>query len=224
MFRRPTSPCVTVYAVLIFLFFRWTRVRRVFFCLFPFSMNEQCIETEYVILQNIYTAALENHPLRQRDFARIARTSLGMTNSILKRLVKKGWITVKKLNSRNIEYAVTAEGFNEILHRGYRYFKRTIKNVAFYRDSIDQAIRSAAGNKLSGVALVGNSDLEFIVEHISREAGLTFYKFDYTGQNNIDAHTLTVFAEDIPVSDEPLVANRLFLSQLVLKTPSVPLP
>jgi len=31
--------------------------------------------------------------------------SLGMTNAILKRLAAKGWITVRKVNNRNIRYA-----------------------------------------------------------------------------------------------------------------------
>jgi predicted transcriptional regulator len=227
MFRLPAASGVTVFSVLIFPFI--VPDSRPAGCALSFAMHEQCIETEYIILQNIYTAALENQSLRQRDFARIASTSLGMTNSILKRLVKKGWITVKKLNSRTIEYAVTGEGFNEILHRGYRYFKRTIKNVAFYRDAIDQAIRGAV--HVSVVALVGTSDLEFIVEHVSRKAGLAFYTSSYDGtrvpadtrlSGYALAETLLVYAEDIPAAGEPCAENSLYLSRLMLQTVPVP--
>ena len=33
-----------------------------------------------------------------------------MTNAILKRLATKGFITMRKVNARNIHYLVTAEG------------------------------------------------------------------------------------------------------------------
>jgi DNA-binding MarR family transcriptional regulator len=95
-------------------------------------MNES-IDTEFIILENIYDSSEQHTRLCQRDMAQIAGTSLGMTNSILKRLAKRGWISVKKLNSRNIQYAVTLEGINEIIHRSYGYFKRTIRNVVFYQ-------------------------------------------------------------------------------------------
>ena len=62
--------------------------------------------------------------MHQRDLARIVGLSLGMTNAILKRLVKK-------VNNRNIQYIVSPKGINEITRRSYRYFKRTIKNVVY---------------------------------------------------------------------------------------------
>ncbi|MDR2738584.1 MAG: transcriptional regulator, partial [Treponema sp.] len=90
-------------------------------------------DIEYVILEKLYDSSESRLPLHQRDMAQMARTSLGMANSILKRLAHKGWITIKKLNSRNIQYAVTMEGMNEIIRRSYGYFKRTIRNVFFYK-------------------------------------------------------------------------------------------
>lgn len=193
----------------------------------PFShSNTKFIDTEYIILENIYASGPRGYPLRQRDLAKIAKTSLGMTNSILKRLAQKGWITIKKLNNRNIRYAVTLDGFNEIIHRSYSYFKRTIKNVAFYRDAIEGAIRDASGKNTRAILLIGTSDLEFIVEHVCRHSGIDFLKSagltagveDQAGEN-----TLLVFAEDIPVpGGERPIKNRLFLSQLVIKSPAIP--
>jgi DNA-binding MarR family transcriptional regulator len=215
-----TAVCNGAGRRLLESFLRRTLVRKESFC--RFSMNNNFIDTEYVILENIYASTSRDPPIRQRDLAQIARTSLGMTNSILKRLAQKGWISVKKLNSRNIRYAVTLDGFNEILHRSYGYFKRTIKNVAFYRDAIDRAIQNAAGKNCSTVLLIGNSDLEFIIEHVCRRAGLDFCKSDKTAVLDDDGNVLAVFAEDIPAFGEYAAANRLFLSHLVIKTPAVP--
>jgi DNA-binding MarR family transcriptional regulator len=73
-------------------------------------MIDNTFDTEYIILENIYDSRGQNAVLRQRDLALIAGASLGMTNSILKRLARKGWITIKKLNNRKIQYAVTRAG------------------------------------------------------------------------------------------------------------------
>jgi competence transcription factor ComK len=179
------------------------------------------IDIEYIILENLYTSP-RNTPLRQRDLAQIARTSLGMTNSILKRLVQKGWITAKKLNSRNIHYAVTLEGTKEILHRSYGYFKRTIKNIALYKEAIDEIIRHAAIKKMSTALLVGTSDLEFIVEHSCRFYGVSFLKSaDHRVLNGLDTNTLVVFAEDIPVSAEEQPEHCFFLSNMLIKIAAV---
>ncbi|MDR1566876.1 MAG: MarR family transcriptional regulator [Treponema sp.] len=178
-------------------------------------MVNQSIDTEYIILENIYDSGERNTVLRQRDLAQIAGTSLGMTNSILKRLAQKGWITIKKLNSRNIQYAVTLEGFNEIIHRSYHYFKRTIKNAVYYKDSLEEIICRAKARETAAVILVGVSDLDFIVEHACRHYGLSFLKTTETetvGSRN----TLRIYAESISEnSQDP--GNCLYLSRLVMK-------
>ena len=178
---------------------------------------------EYLILENIYASSPRKTPLKQRELAQITRTSLGMTNSILKRLTQKGWITIKKLNSRNIRYAVTLDGLDEIIKRSYRYFKRTIDNISFYRDTIDGYIQKAVREKINAVVLIGSSDLEFIVEHCCHRYGLSFLKSSTPEIriNKPDLHILTVFSENIPAGENMPVHDSLFLSELLLKNPVV---
>ena len=64
----------------------------------------ETIEHELEILENIYKNSKQVH---QRDLAHIVGLSIGMTNAILKRLVKKGLLKVKKVNNRNIQYIVS---------------------------------------------------------------------------------------------------------------------
>ena len=68
-----------------------------------FENNSEHEDKELEILENIYHSSSS---VRQRDLAEIVGLSLGMTNAILKRLVKKGLLTVRKVNNRNIRYAV----------------------------------------------------------------------------------------------------------------------
>ena len=176
-------------------------------------------DTEFIILENIYDSARQHNQLRQRDLAQIAGASLGMTNSILKRLAQKGWITAKKLNCRNIQYAVTIEGMNEIVHRSYRYFKRTIKNVVFYKEILEDLVSQARSKGIARVVLVGKSDLDFIVEHACRRYGLSFTKktehraSPETGDLLIFAESITEMHDDKSLPNE----NVFFLSALIIK-------
>ena len=199
------------------------------------SVEYTNIDTEYIILENIRSSEEQQIPLRQRDLAQIAGASLGMTNAILKRLVQKGWITAKKLNSRNIQYAVTIDGMNEIVRRSYRYFKRTIKNVVYFKEILEETIHRAGRRNINSVVLIGTSDLDFILEHICRRWGLNFTKIaegEEAGQTLLP-NTLKIYAEGIPelLSVSPIVnnspenqglvqhtqPNTFYLSRLLLK-------
>jgi len=170
--------------------------------------------TEYVILENIYDFAVQNEPIRQRDLAQIAGASLGMTNSILKRLAEKGWITIKRLNSRNIQYAITIEGINEIVHRSYRYFKRTIRNIVYYRETLENLIGKAAEKNINTVILVGKSDLDFIIEHACHRRGLNFKKTkDTTGLKDYpQPKILKIYSESINNENDAALDLESFLA------------
>jgi len=119
-------------------------------------------ETEIEILERI---SCSKSTIRQRDLARIIGLSLGMTNSILKRLTNKGLLKIKKVNNRNIQYVVSPAGLEAIAHRSYRYFKRTLKNVVSYKEAMDELVQEIKQKGCRRLVLVGKSDLDFIVEH-----------------------------------------------------------
>jgi len=132
-------------------------------------------DQELEVLENIY--AQRDH-VRQRDLARIAGLSLGMTNAIVKRLVQKGWLTIRKVNNRNIRYAVSADGIDQITRRSYRYLKRTIRNIVYYREAIERFVREVKVQGYSGIVLVGPSDLDFIVEHACEMYAVSYLRND----------------------------------------------
>lgn len=135
------------------------------------NMDGKSLDIELEVLNNIYKNA---DAIRQRDLAKIVGLSLGMTNAIVKRLAQKGWLTIRKINNRNIHYIVSPAGIEAITSRSYRYFKRTIKNVVLYREAIESLVRKAVHDHYPEVVLVGKSDLAFIVEHFCTEHHIPF--------------------------------------------------
>lgn len=126
-------------------------------------------EKEYIILKEIRDA---QGAVSQRDLARVAELSLGMTNAILKRLIQKGFVMARKVNNRNILYAVSPRGLEAISKKSYHYFKRTIKNVVYYRETLEALAAEVKELGYSSMVLLGESDLDFIIEHSCRKEAL----------------------------------------------------
>ncbi len=119
-----------------------------------------------------------NQAVKQRDIAHAIGLSLGMTNSILKRLAAKGFIAMRKVNARNIHYLVTPDGIDLIARRSYRYLRRTVGHVVRYKERMLEILQAAAPppelRGITTVVLVGESDLKFLVERCAEKAGLSF--------------------------------------------------
>ena len=134
-------------------------------------------EKEIEILERI---SRSKSTIRQRDLARIIGLSLGMTNSILKRLTSKGLLKIKKVNNRNIQYVVSPAGMEAIALRSYRYFKRTLKNVVSYKEAMDELVQEIMQKGYRRLILVGKSDLDFIVEHFCDK-----YRIEYRNVRSV---------------------------------------
>ena len=118
----------------------------------------ESLEKELQALEYIYH---NQDAVKQRDLAQIINVSVGMINAIFKRLARKGWLMIRKVNNRNIQYIVSPAGAEAIARRSYRYFKRTIKNVVFYKEVIENVVIGAKRQGYSGLYLVGYSDLDY---------------------------------------------------------------
>ncbi|MEJ5188957.1 MAG: winged helix-turn-helix transcriptional regulator [Breznakiellaceae bacterium] len=193
-------------------------------------MPTEHFDEELVILENIYDSARKEQEIRQRDLAHVAGVSLGMANAILKRMAQKGWITIRRVNSRNIHYAITPEGLHEIARRSYRYVKRTIKNVVIYRDFLDRIILSAKLRGHSGAILVGISDFEFIIEHVCLRHEFPFFKAIEVSQIEqlVTKGLFVIYSENIapspPSSDtEQTDASAIVYLSALLEEP-LPVP
>jgi len=167
-------------------------------------------DKEAIILEHIYN---NNDSLKQRELADKAGISLGMTNAILKRLIEKGWLMTKRLNSRNISYVVSPAGMEEIFRRGYRYFKRTIDDVRLYKERIEQLVSEAVVAGYKTITLVGKSDLDFLVEYACEKQGVVFKRVN--DDKDLTKDSFSIFSEQYEFTNkEP---KKHWLKTIVLK-------
>ncbi|MBT3272616.1 MAG: winged helix-turn-helix transcriptional regulator [Spirochaetales bacterium] len=172
-------------------------------------------EKELEILEHIYANERE---VRQRDIAEIVGLSLGMTNSILKRLAQKGLLTIRKVNNRNIQYAVSPRGIEEITKRSYQYFKRTIKNVVFYREEIESLVKRIKKEGFAHLMLIGVSDLGFIVEHACSKYQIELVIDDDNTPENCYQLYSESYIYDTEARELGRIKNIDFLSRFLMDT------
>ena len=102
--------------------------------------------------------------LTQRKISHRLGLSLGMTNLILKRLVNKGYVKVKGLNRRKVQYILTPTGFAEKTKKSYRYFLKTIYSLQEMKKKIQHLVLMEYEKEETHFVILGDGELADIVE------------------------------------------------------------
>ncbi len=142
-------------------------------------------------LSQVQKTLTQNPNASQRELASSTNLSLGMTNALLKRFSDKGWLYMKKISARNIQYVLTPTGMNELMHRSSRYFKRTARLMKDYKEIICDVIYKS---NCKSVLIVGNTDLEFLFDFACTAVQIPLYKTDSVTYQT-DDNTLIVFCD-----------------------------
>lgn len=135
-------------------------------------------DSELQLLSNVHEALSVNSEASQRELAQYTNLSLGMTNALLRRFADKGWLYMKKISKRNVQYVLTPQGMKELAARSKRYLKNTARLMNEYQGCIRQFVEDAADAGCTGLILVGDNDLEFLFDYACRFCRLSFSKIN----------------------------------------------
>ncbi|MBF0619420.1 MAG: winged helix-turn-helix transcriptional regulator [Candidatus Omnitrophica bacterium] len=105
----------------------------------------------------------------QRDLSRQMNLSLGMTNMLIRRLITKGYIRIKQLNKKKMEYLLTPKGFSEKLQKSVKYTVHTINAIGLVRRGLSILLQAEYKAGVQKFYLLGGSDLAGLVEEALRE-------------------------------------------------------
>ncbi len=102
--------------------------------------------------------------LTQRKISHKLDMSLGMTNLVLKRLVSKGYVKVKGLDRRKVQYILTPKGFTEKTKKSYRYFLKTIHSLQEMKKKIQHLVLMEYEKDETHFVILGDGELAGIIE------------------------------------------------------------
>jgi hypothetical protein len=110
----------------------------------------------------------------------------------------------------------------KIAKRSYRYLRRTIKNVVHYKEAIAGLAHQLSQKGYRAVVLVGESDLDFIVEHVCARDSLRCIRVDSVkeAQDSCanDSSSFLLFSESFSgVEPQENQAHCAYLHKLLSK-------
>ncbi|MBI3394533.1 MAG: winged helix-turn-helix transcriptional regulator [Spirochaetia bacterium] len=115
---------------------------------------------------------LDEHQ-NQRSLAKASGFSLGMTNLLLKRLVKKGYVKVTTLNGRTLRYILTPVGFAEKVRRSFEYLVVSIRQLNDVKNRIRNVILAEGGSDRR-IWVMGQNELAGLTKDVLRDVGIEF--------------------------------------------------
>jgi DNA-binding MarR family transcriptional regulator len=163
----------------------------------------------------------------QRDLARDLNISLGLVNSFIKRLAKKGYFKIGHLPKNRVRYILTPRGIAEKSRLSYQYIQYSFKfykevrqklwdlyaeletqgvrRIVFYGagDLAEIAYLSLQQSCIELVAVVddgkaGNKFMQFTVAHTDRIESLWFDRILITSVNSTESILEKITTLDIP--------------------------
>ena len=129
------------------------------------TMNDTLNEREFELV-NIVGAQLAAN---QRDLSRQLNMSLGMTNMLLRRLVTKGYIRIKQLNRRKVEYILTSKGFTEKMRKSVKYTIKTLNSIGLIKKRLEILLGSLHASGIRKFYILGSEDLASLIEMVLSE-------------------------------------------------------
>ena len=123
--------------------------------------------------------------ITQREISRKSEMSLGMTNIILKRLINKGYIKVKQLNKKKVQYLLTPKGFTEKAKKSYNYTLKSINMLKIMKLKIQDFILKEYQNGQRKFVIYGDTELADLIEIAIRDLGKEDVVYRRINDNNI---------------------------------------
>jgi len=140
-------------------------------------MPKDILQEREFELVNILGAELG---VNQRDISKHLELSLGTTNMLIRRLIAKGYIRIKQLNQRKVEYILTPKGFAEKMRKSVKYTLKTINSISLIKEQI-----KVVGAQLyyeegeRQFVIVGKSDFAMLIDMTFQEMGLKDYRISH---------------------------------------------
>ena len=174
-------------------------------------------EREFELI-NIVGARLTQN---QRDLSRQMNLSLGMTNMLIKRLVTKGYIRIRQLNQRKVQYLLTPKGFTEKMHKSINYTLKTINSITIIKDKLRAILTPLYKRGERSFCVVGKSDLAFLVDVVFKEEGFNNCQISHHEHCPVNAPGMILMCEEERENPVPSNERRINLIYELAKNENV---
>ncbi len=129
-------------------------------------MSQDVLNEREFELINVIGAEMGSN---QRSLSRCLSLSLGTTNILIRRLISKGYIRIRQLNKRKVEYILTPKGFAEKYNKSIKYTLKTINSIELIKGRLKEILQSLYDKNIKKFYIHGESGLVSLVEIAFKE-------------------------------------------------------
>ncbi len=169
--------------------------------------NSEIGEKEYKLLSQVSKDPVGT----QREISLQLGFSLGMTNILLKRLIRKGYVKISQLNRRKVKYFLTPAGIAQKIKRTHQYLSYSfhfLKEIKFRIQTILLAEYKKGKRKF---IISGNGELADITEIALRNLGKKDITYSKASPGEIDDENSLLLITD---SKQKIINNKFSLNLL----------
>lgn len=130
---------------------------------------------EYAVMQ----AVASNPGQTQRQISERIGLSLGMTNMLLMRLARKGYIKIRQLDWKRTEYLLTIKGALEKTRKSYSYTLHTIRLFQHIMESVQKLVQAEYAKGARRATVVAWPETQKVVSGAVAELGATDLQLDF---------------------------------------------
>ena len=174
--------------------------------------------------RRILDAVDSGRDVSQRSLSRQLDVALGLTNALLRRLVKKGFLRVLKVRANRVRYLITPAGIAEKARVTRAFFETTIKLYTETREQVRDMLAElsaslvdpANGGAAKGIVFYGTGDVAEIGYVSLHTTDLVFVgAVDDCARRSFMGHPVYSLADLTPGSS-PSLAGRPFSRIIVM--------
>lgn len=140
----------------------------------------------------------KNSGASQRHLSKVSELSLGMVNIVLHRLIEKGYMKIKQLDGRKVQYILTPKGFSEKVKKSRQYVSNTISLISVMKDAVRNIIDGYYSRGTRRFCVLGKGELLSVIEMAAKEFGpeyIELLRADDVSQIKADAEVVFCISE-----------------------------
>ncbi len=122
----------------------------------------------------LLTEVMQTPRATQRDLSKRIGIALGLTNLMIRRLAKKGYIKIANTKKSRIRYLITPQGILEKTRLTYEYIDYSLYYYRTIRTFLAERLALLAAQGFRKILLVGAGEVAEIVYLSLHETGMTF--------------------------------------------------
>jgi DNA-binding MarR family transcriptional regulator len=123
---------------------------------------------------NILEVLSSESNVSQREIAKKTNMSLGMVNTLIKKCVKKGFIKVENLSSRNVRYILTPKGIEEKARKTLEYVSKSYRAIQIINTYIKEVTQEQISKEKKIIVLGSNGEMKEIIVQTLKDMEVEF--------------------------------------------------